>query len=148
MKQQPQGYYLAPLRLLALEGYENLKANGVAVSLITGEEEIIDEESTHISSTIEMMNGSVDVDVCVIDEIQMISDRDRGWAWANALMGVPAKKVILTGSANALPAVEELCEYLGEPLTIKHFERKNELTMMDMSVSMKKIEAANCHRSL
>ena len=59
------------------------------VSLITGEEEIIDEESTHISSTIEMMNSSVDVDVCVIDEIQMISDRDRGWAWANALMGVP-----------------------------------------------------------
>ncbi|NOR55815.1 MAG: helicase, partial [Sulfurovum sp.] len=98
------GYYLAPLRLLALEGYENLRKNDIHASLITGEEEIIDEESTHISSTIEMMNGSVEVDVCVIDEIQMISDRDRGWAWANALMGVPAKKVILTGSANALPA--------------------------------------------
>jgi len=86
------------------------------------------------------MNNSVDVDVCVIDEIQMISDRDRGWAWANALMGVPAKKVILTGSANALPAVIELCEYLGEELEIIHFERKNELTMMDQPVSMKKIE--------
>ena len=134
------GYYLAPLRLLALEGYENLQKNGVHVSLITGEEEIIDEESTHISSTIEMMNGAVDVDVCVIDEIQMISDRDRGWAWANALMGVPAKKVILTGSANALPAVKELCIYLGEELEIIHFERKNELTMMPAPVSMKRIE--------
>ena len=134
------GYYLAPLRLLALEGYENLKSKGVAVSLITGEEEIIDEESTHISSTIEMMNASVDVDVCVIDEIQMISDRDRGWAWANALMGVPAKKVILTGSANALPAVKELCRYLGEALEIIHFERKNELAMMHKPVSMKRIE--------
>jgi len=134
------GYYLAPLRLLALEGYENLKKEGIPVSLITGEEEIIDEESTHISSTIEMMNGSVDVDVCVIDEIQMISDRDRGWAWANALMGVPAKKVILTGSANALPAVSELCAYLGEELEVIHFERKNELEMMTRSTSMKKIE--------
>jgi len=134
------GYYLAPLRLLALEGYENLKAKDVSVSLITGEEEIIDEESTHISSTIEMMNGSVDVDVCVIDEIQMISDRDRGWAWANALMGVPAKKVILTGSANALPAVKELCGYLGEELEIIHFERKNELAMMSKATSIKKIE--------
>ncbi len=134
------GYYLAPLRLLALEGYENLQKNGVHVSLITGEEEIIDEESTHISSTIEMMNGSVHVDVCVIDEIQMLSDRDRGWAWANALMGVPAKKVILTGSANALPAVKELCEYLGEELEIIHFERKNELSMMQIPVSMKRIE--------
>jgi len=134
------GYYLAPLRLLALEGYENLKKEGIHVSLITGEEEIIDEESTHISSTIEMMNSSVDVDVCVIDEIQMISDRDRGWAWANALIGAPAKKVILTGSGNALPAVKELCEYLGEALEVVTFERKNELEMMKYPVSMKKIE--------
>ncbi|RLA69207.1 MAG: helicase [Epsilonproteobacteria bacterium] len=140
LEEATTGYYLAPLRLLALEGYENLKSKGVGVLLITGEEEIIDEESTHISSTIEMMNGSVDVDVCVIDEIQMISDRDRGWAWANALMGVPAKKVILTGSANALPAVEELCEYLGEELEIIRFERKNELSMMSHPTAMKKIE--------
>jgi len=134
------GYYLAPLRLLALEGYENLKSAGIPVSLITGEEEIIDDESTHISSTIEMMNTSVDVDVCVIDEIQMISDRDRGWAWANALIGVPAKKVILTGSENALKAVEELCEYLDEPLEVIRFERKNELIMLENPISIKNIE--------
>ena len=140
LKEATTGYYLAPLRLLALEGYENLKKDEVAVSLITGEEEIIDEESTHISSTIEMMNSAVDVDVCVIDEIQMISDRDRGWAWANALMGVPAKKVILTGSANALPAVKELCSYLGEELEIVEFERMNELEMMTYPTSIKDIE--------
>ena len=135
------GYYLAPLRLLALEGYENLKAKNIAVSLITGEEEIIDEESTHISSTIEMMNASVEVDVCVIDEIQMISDRDRGWAWANALIGVPAKKVILTGSADVLEAVTTLCEYLEEPLKIVHFERKNELKLLKYPTEIKQIEA-------
>lgn len=134
------GYYLAPLRLLALEGYEKLKGEGVPVSLITGEEEIIDEESTHISSTIEMMNGEVDVDVCVIDEIQMIADRDRGWAWANALMGIPAKEVILTGSVNALDAVEQLCEYLGEPLEVVYFERKNALSMMEHPTPIKKIK--------
>jgi len=135
------GYYLAPLRLLALEGYENLRAKNVGVSLITGEEEIIDEESTHISSTIEMMNVSVEVDVCVIDEIQMINDRDRGWAWANALIGAPAKKVILTGSADVLEAVTELCNYLGEPLTVKYFERKNELKILQYPTPIKQIEA-------
>ncbi len=140
LKEATTGYYLAPLRLLALEGYENLKSYGVRVSLITGEEEIIDDESTHISSTIEMMNGAVDVDVCVIDEIQMIADRDRGWAWANALIGVPAKKVILTGSVDALSAVEELCAYLEEPLEVVHFERKNPLEMMKHATPMKKIE--------
>ncbi|CAA6807362.1 MAG: Helicase-like [uncultured Sulfurovum sp.] len=140
LEEADTGYYLAPLRLLALEGYENLKAKNVGVSLITGEEEIIDEESTHISSTIEMMNASVDVDVCVIDEIQMISDRDRGWAWANALIGVPAKKVILTGSADVLDAVTQLCEYLEEPLTVTHFERKNELKLLPNPTPIKEVE--------
>lgn len=140
LKSATTGYYLAPLRLLALEGYENLRSDGVATSLITGEEEIIDEDSTHISSTIEMMNGSVDVDVCVIDEIQMISDRDRGWAWANALIGIPAKKVILTGSHDALNAVVELCEYLNEELEIVEFTRKNELVMLNNPTTIKQIE--------
>ncbi len=140
LKEATTGYYLAPLRLLALEGYENLKNEGVCVSLITGEEEMIDEESTHISSTIEMMNLSVDVDVCVIDEIQMIADRDRGWAWANALIGVPSKVVILTGSADAIKAIQELCDYLSEPLEIIMFERKNPLELMRFPVPLKHIE--------
>ncbi len=142
LKKAETGYYLAPLRLLALEGYENLKSNDVNVSLITGEEEIIDEESTHISSTIEMMNGSVEVDVAVIDEIQMIDDRDRGWAWANALIGVPAKKVILTGSLDALDAVTKLCEYLEEPLEVIQFNRKNELKLLKNPTPIKSIEKA------
>ena len=140
LKAADTGYYLAPLRLLALEGYENLKKEGVPVSLITGEEEIIDEESTHISSTIEMLNNSVDVEVCVIDEIQMIDDRDRGWAWANALIGAPAKTVILTGSSNALSAVVELCKYLDEALEVITFERMNPLTLLDTSTPLSKVE--------
>ena len=88
-----------------------------------------------------MMNASVEVDVCVIDEIQMISDRDRGWAWANALIGVPAKKVILTGSLDVLEAVTELCSYLEEPLTVVHFERKNELKLLTHPTPIKEIEA-------
>lgn len=125
------GYYLAPLRLLALEGYESLKEQGVESSLITGEEQIIDEDATHISSTIEMMNYEVDVDVCVIDEVQMIDDRDRGWAWANAIIGAPAKEIIMTGSTNSKEAIIALAEYLGEELEIVEFERKNPLTLLE-----------------
>jgi len=125
------GYYLAPLRLLALEGYEGLKSKGIESSLITGEEQILDDEATHISSTIEMMNYEVDVDVCVIDEVQMIDDRDRGWAWANAIIGAPAKEIIMTGSSNAKEAIIQLAEYLGEELEIIEFERKNPLTLLE-----------------
>ena len=135
------GYYLAPLRLLALEGYEDLKAQGIDSSLITGEEQILDDDATHISSTIEMLNFEVDVDVCVIDEVQMIDDRDRGWAWANAIIGTPAKEIIMTGSPNSKEAVIALAEYLGEELEIKEFERKNPLRLLDVSTEVKDVEA-------
>lgn len=130
LKTADTGYYLAPLRLLALEGYENLKSEHIDASLITGEEQIVHEEATHISSTIEMLSFEVDVDVCVIDEVQMLGDRDRGWAWANAIIGAPASTVIMTGSPNSKEAVIALAEYLGEPLEIVEFERKNPLEMM------------------
>ena len=134
------GYYLAPLRLLALEGYEGLKAKGIESSLITGEEQIIDDNATHISSTIEMLNFEVDVDVCVIDEVQMIDDRDRGWAWANAIIGAPAKEIIMTGSVNSKEAVIALAEYLGEELEIIEFERKNPLVLLDEPTHPKDVE--------
>ncbi len=140
LKEADSGYYLAPLRLLALEGYESIKDAGIPASLITGEEEIIDEDSAHISSTIEMLNPDIEVDVCVIDEIQLIADRDRGWAWANALIGAPAKKVYLTGSEDALAVVQELCDYLGEPLKVVQFERKNPLKLLDKPTPIKEIE--------
>jgi len=135
------GYYLAPLRLLALEGYEGLKEQGIESSLITGEEQILNEDATHISSTIEMLNFEVDVDVCVIDEVQMIDDRDRGWAWANAIIGAPAKEIIMTGSVNSKEAVIALAEYLGEELEIIEFERKNPLRLLDIPTESKDVEA-------
>ncbi len=141
LKSADTGYYLAPLRLLALEGYEYLKEQGVAASLITGEEQLIDEEATHVSSTIEMLNFDVDVDVCVIDEVQMIDDRDRGWAWANAIIGAPARTVIMTGSPNAVEAVQALAEYLDEPLEVIRFERKTPLELMRAATPIAEIKS-------
>lgn len=140
LKDADTGYYLAPLRLLALEGYENLNSMGVDCSLITGEEQLINDEATHISSTIEMLNFDVDVDVCVIDEVQMIDDRDRGWAWANAIIGAPAKEIIMTGSPNVKDAIIALAEYLGEKLEIIEFERKNPLEVLDKPTFIEDIE--------
>jgi len=140
LKKAGTGYYLAPLRLLALEGYENLREQGVSASLITGEEQLLDEDATHISSTIEMLSFESEVDCCVIDEVQMIDDRDRGWAWANAIIGAPAKTVIMTGSPNAKEAIIALAEYLGEPLEIIEFERKNPLELLKSPTPITAIE--------
>ncbi|MEA1913778.1 MAG: SUV3 C-terminal domain-containing protein [Campylobacterota bacterium] len=134
------GTYLAPLRLLALEGYETLQNNDIAASLITGEEQIFDEEAGHICSTIEMIDFNMDVDVCVIDEVQMLSDIDRGWAWVNAIVGSPAKKVIMTGSVNALEAIKKIAKYLDEPLYVEKFKRINDLKVLPRATAMKEIE--------
>lgn len=136
------GTYLAPLRLLALENYETLKNNQIPVSLITGEEEIFDEDAGHICSTIEMINFDLEVDVCVIDEVQMLEDEDRGWAWVNAILGSPAKKVIMTGSVNALDIIKKIATYLGEELEIVKFKRKNPLEVLAKPITLREIKKA------
>lgn len=123
------GLYLAPLRLLALEAYEALKAKGVPVSLMTGEERVVDPAARHVCATIEMCPFEEAVEVAVIDEMQMIADSSRGWAWTAALLGAPAKRVYACGATHAAHAVKELLESYGEVVTLKNFERKNHLSM-------------------
>ncbi|HVK95120.1 MAG TPA: helicase-related protein [Noviherbaspirillum sp.] len=128
------GVYLAPLRLLALENYERLrdtKPHGkeIKVSLITGEERRIEEDATHVASTVEMLDTSTRVDVAVIDEIQMLGDRDRGAAWTAAVCGAPASVVYLVGALEARRAIEALAERLECPLEVHTLRRKAPLAM-------------------
>jgi ATP-dependent RNA helicase SUPV3L1/SUV3 len=125
------GMYLAPLRLLALEVHERLVELGVAASLVTGEERIIDPRARHVSSTVEMVDLKRDVDVAVVDEAQMLQDEQRGWAWTLAIAGVRAKRVILCGSEDGLAAAERLAARVGTTLTVRRFERKNPLRVVD-----------------
>ena len=111
------GVYLAPLRLLALENYERLQAarphgEAIKVSLITGEERRLVEGATHVASTVEMLDTKTPIDVAVIDEIQMLADRDRGAAWTAAVCGAPASVVYLVGAPEARRAIEALAERL------------------------------------
>lgn len=142
LKASDCGVYLAPLRLLALEGYERLNSQNISTSLITGEEELLNDDASYLCSTIEMLDFSLEVDTIVIDEVQMIDDRDRGWAWVNAIIGAPARKVIMTGSVNALKAVQQLSKYLEEPLHVRKFERKNPLRISSSPVNLSNLEDA------
>ncbi len=141
LKESNSGLYLAPLRLLALEGYEDLKESNIDVSLITGEEQIINEDAAHVCSTIEMIDFNLDVDLAVIDEIQMLADTERGWAWVNAIIGCPAKTIIMTGSVNALEAVKKIVAYLGEELEVVKHQRKTPLKVLPRHTSLENLEA-------
>lgn len=125
------GVYLAPLRLLALEVHERLGDLGVAASLVTGEERVIHPLARHVSSTVEMVDLKREVEVAVVDETQMLQDEQRGWAWTLAVAGVRAKRVIMCGSEDGLASAQRLAARLGASVTVRRFERKNPLTVVD-----------------
>jgi ATP-dependent RNA helicase SUPV3L1/SUV3 len=138
------GVYLAPLRLMAAEFWDRMRAAGVPCSLITGEERIPDPDARHISSTIEMLATDAEYDVAIIDEVQMIADRDRGWAWTQAIVGVNAKLVILVGSPDAEAVLAEIANRLGEPLEVRRTERLTPLEVAERPLdSDKKPEEAS-----
>lgn len=130
---------LSPLRLLALEHRDALEARGLEAGLVTGEERL-DEDAPHVARTIETVDLNRRTEIAVIDEIQMLDDRARGWAWTQALVGVPAEHVVMTGSPTAVQVVSRIAEELGEELTIHRFERKNELHLLPNKVSIANLE--------
>ena len=125
--QAATGCYLAPLRLLAGELFDTMNAKGVYTTLLTGEEVIEVEHATHYSSTVEMAKLQQVFDCCVIDEIQMMSDDQRGWAWTRAFVGMQADEIHLCGDNTVLNLVEEIVNLCGDTLEIKHYERMCEL---------------------
>jgi len=125
------GSYLAPLRLLALEVQERMNDLGIATSLVTGEERVLVPGAKHVSSTVEMVDLKRELDIAVVDEAQMLQDEQRGWAWTLAIAAVPAKHVVLCGSEDGLHAAALLAQRLGVTMSVRRFERKNPLRVVD-----------------
>jgi len=137
------GAALAPLRLLALEFQEALAARGVAASLLTGEERDIIPGARHVACTVEMADTSRTIDVAVIDEAQMLADPDRGAAWTAAIMGIPAREVIVLGAPDCLPLVRRIAELCDEPVEVVRLARKNPLHAAADAVGLSTITSAD-----
>lgn len=120
------GMYLGPLRLLALEQRDRIVESGCPCSLITGEER--DEQSrTHSSRTVEMADFSRRFEICVLDEMQLTLDRNRGWAWIAAYCGVAAETLIVTGPSSTEPLIRRLAVICGDTVEVNHLERQGTL---------------------
>ncbi|TMS38759.1 hypothetical protein L596_005409 [Steinernema carpocapsae] len=143
------GVYCGPLKLLASEVYLKMRVLGVNCDMVTGEERLfaIDNfhPSAHISCTVEMLSTQMKVDVAVIDEIQMLRDEQRGWAWTRALLGVVAEEVHLCGEKAAIPIVRELLNPIGEHVEVREYERKTSLTINTYGLGgFENIEDGDC----
>lgn len=127
LKACPSGLYLAPLRLLALEVYEKLNKDGIPCDLKTGEEEKRTEGAAHASSTVEMFQENRHYDIVVIDEAQMIADKERGFSWFRSITKANAREVHIIGSPNVKELILGL---LGEEADVEVREYKRELPLL------------------
>lgn len=129
------GIYAGPLRLLAHEVFSRFRARGRPCALVTGEEQRFppghdgpaDPPPPFQSCTVEMTPLNRRVDVAVIDEVQMMADDDRGWAWTQALLGVQAAHVHACGEDRAVPLVRALCARTGDRCVVHRYQRLSPL---------------------
>jgi ATP-dependent RNA helicase SUPV3L1/SUV3 len=57
-------------------------------------------------------------EVAVIDEIQMMKDDQRGWAWTRALLGVQAEEIHLCGEICSAELLRGMLQTTGEDLEV------------------------------
>ena len=127
LKNAKKGIYLGPLRLLALEVYEKMQEYGVPSTMLTGQEYIEDPGSRVIAATVEMADLDTTYDIAVIDEAQMMGDRDRGHAWTRAVLGLRAREIHVCLSPAAEEVLIHLIELCRDSYEIFHYERKTRL---------------------
>ena len=148
LEKADSGIYAGPLRLLAHEVFTRLNGKGITCDLVTGDEMVVQPAggARMKSCTVEMVPLNVKADVAVIDEIQMIGSRDRGWAWTQALLGLKAKEIHLCGEERSVPLIKELVASMGDSIEIHTYERLSPLKTMSTSLhgNLRNIRKGDC----
>lgn len=134
--------YLSPLRLMALENQERIESMGVPCSLVTGEEEIIREGATHFCCTVEEFARfrHEHWDVVVVDEVQMMADPQRGWAWVDALVSAHTPKLMMTGPALIEPSLRTLCDLCEDQLQVQRTKRLSPVEVAKHAITLERLE--------
>ncbi len=136
------GIYLSPLRLMALENQERIETMGVRCSLVTGEEEIIREGATHFCCTVEEFARfrHQHWDVVVVDEVQMMADSQRGWAWVDALVSAHTPQLMMTGPALIEPSLRTLCDLCEDKLVVQRTKRLSPAEVARHATTLERLE--------
>lgn len=143
------GIYCGPLKMLAVEVFQKANAAGVPCDLVTGEERRYansdQSPSDHVSCTVEMSNVNQTYEVAIIDEIQMVRDPERGWAWTRALLGIPAEEIHLCGEKAAVNLIIELLSTTGETVQVHEYKRLTKLNIENQALeSLENVRPGDC----
>ncbi|CAI0465862.1 unnamed protein product [Linum tenue] len=123
LQSNPSGIYCGPLRLLAWEVANRLNKANVPCDLITGQEVETVDGAKHKAVTVEMADVNSDYSCAVIDEIQMLGCKTRGFSFTRALLGISADELHLCGDPAAVPLIEEILKVTGDDVKIETYER-------------------------
>lgn len=137
LKDAARGVYLGPLRLLALEMFDNLNQSGIPCDLLTGEESVRTEGASHTASTIELADTGKHYDVAVIDEAQMITDPFRGDQWVHAIYCIDAEEVHICLAPEARELILRILAGFGAPCEIVEHHRLAPLSFAGTFGSLK-----------
>ncbi|CAN1129128.1 DExH-box ATP-dependent RNA helicase DExH16, mitochondrial [Linum perenne] len=123
LQSSPSGIYCGPLRLLAWEVASRLNKAQVPCDLITGQEVDTIEGAKHKAVTVEMADVNSDYSCAVVDEIQMLGCKTRGFSFTRALLGISADEIHLCGDPAVVPLVQEILKVTGDDVKVELYER-------------------------
>lgn len=85
------------------------------------------------------------VEVAVLDEIQMISDKSRGWSWTRALLGLPAHTLHLCGDPAATDLIAQLAQHCNDQLTVNRCRRLSPLIVEPQALDgLRAVQEGDC----
>lgn len=105
-----------------------------------------DEHGGLMACTVEMLSPKFLYDVCVIDEIQMLGDPDRGDAWTAAVLGAQALELHLCGEESVIDLITSLAELCDDDLEVHRYERLSPLRIADQSLEgdLSRVKRGDC----
>lgn len=145
LESSSSGVYCGPLRLLAWEVAKRLNKARVPCDLITGQEKDEVDGAKHKAVTVEMADVTSDYECAVIDEIQMLGCKTRGFSFTRALLGIAADELHLCGDAAAVPLIQELLKVTGDDVQVRSYERLLPLVPLEVPLgSFSNIRTGDC----
>ena len=138
LKECGHGAYFGPLRLLALEVYDKLNSEGLACSMITGEETLEVPGAVCQACTVEMLNDHDYFDIVVVDECQMVADPYRGHNLTRAVLGLRAEEIHLCMAPEAEDIIVQMIKRCGDQFRVVRHKRNTRLTLETKPYNLKR----------
>ncbi|XP_022854284.1 ATP-dependent RNA helicase SUV3, mitochondrial isoform X4 [Olea europaea var. sylvestris] len=99
----------------------------------------------HKSVTVEMADVNSDYACAVVDEIQMLGCRSRGFSFTRALLGISAEELHLCGDAAAVPLIQEILKVTDDIVKVQYYERLSPLVPLKIPLgSFANIKTGDC----